>query len=253
MKRTLLTGVLILAAVSVLMAQMKVKSKAEAEAVQALIASEAEGPDAVIKAADALLEKFADTQFKEAALLAEAGAYQKKGDSAGAEVTNERVLEINPKNPQAAMQLGEAISQHVGENDLDRDERLAKAEKAFNQALANIDNKPSAGMPDAQWAENKKYMQAQVENDLGLVAMKRKTYDAAVADFKLAVDGDPQAAYSVRLALAYQKEGKNDEALAICDKLLADPQLHPAIKKVATGVKTLATQAKQQSQSPAAK
>ena len=245
MRRNFLTGVLVMAAVVPgLMAQMKVKSKAEGEAVQALIAAEPQGPDAVIKAADALLDKFADTQFKEVALLAEATAYQQKGDFASAEVTNERVLEINPKNPQAAMQLGEVISQKVGENDLDKDERLSKAEKDFKQALANIDNKPSAGMPDASWAETKKYTQAQIENDLGLVDMRRKNFDAAVTDFKLAVDGDPQDAYKVRLALADQKAGKNDEALAICDKLLADPQLHPAIKKVAVGVKAMATQAK---------
>lgn len=245
MKRTILTGVLVMAAaVSVLMAQMKVTSKAEGEAVQALLASEPQGPDAVIKAAEDLLTKFADTQFKEVALLAEAAAYQQKGDAASAEVTDERVLEVNPKNPQAAMQLGEVISTHVGDNDLDREERLAKAEKAFKQALANIDSKPSAGLSDAQWAESKKFTQAQIENDLGLLAMKRKNFDAAIADFKLALDGDPQPAYQVRLALADQKAGKNDEALAICDKLLADPALHPAIKKVAVGVKAMATKAK---------
>jgi len=246
MKRTILTGVLVMAAVvpGLMAQQMKVKSKAEGEAVQALFAAEPQGPDAVIKAADALIDKFADTQFKEVALLVEATAYQQKGDYASAEVTNERVLEIDPKNPQAAMQLGEVILLRVGDNDLDKDVQLAKAEKDFKQAVANIDNKPSAGMPDATWAENKKYVQAQTENDLGLVEMKRKNFDAAVTDFKLAVDGDPQPAYEVRLAVADQKAGKNDEALAICDKLLADPQLHPAIKRLAVGVKTIATQAK---------
>jgi tetratricopeptide (TPR) repeat protein len=87
-------------------------------------------------------------------------------------------------------------------------------------------------------------MRAELQNDLGLAAIKRKKYDAAVADFKLAIEGDPQPAYQVRLAMAYQKTGKNDEALAICDKLLADPQLHPAIKQVAQGVQKMATQAK---------
>jgi hypothetical protein len=81
MKRTLLSGVLVMAiGVSGLMAEMKVKSKAESVAVQALIASETQGPDAIIKAAEELLTKFADTQFKEVALMAEATAYQQKGD-----------------------------------------------------------------------------------------------------------------------------------------------------------------------------
>jgi tetratricopeptide (TPR) repeat protein len=245
MKRTLLSGVLVMAiGVSGLMAEMKVKSKAESVAVQALIASETQGPDAIIKAAEELLTKFADTQFKEVALMAEATAYQQKGDVASAELTNERILEMDPKNPQAAMQLGEVIALHVGEKDLDRDERLAKAEKALNQALANIDNKPSEGMTDEAWTENKKFTKAQAENDLGLLQLTRKNYDAAAAAFKAAANDDPQPAYQVRQAVALQKAGKSDEALAICDKLLADPQLHPAIKKIATSVKTLATQAK---------
>jgi predicted Zn-dependent protease len=65
-----------------------------------------------------------------------------------------------------------------------------------------------------------------------------------VADFKAAADLDPQPAYQVRLASALQATGKNDEAIALCDKLLADPQLHPQIKTVATQVKNAATAAK---------
>jgi tetratricopeptide (TPR) repeat protein len=247
MKRTIFSGVLVLAAVVPAMAEMKVKSKGEAEAVQALIAAEPQGPDAIIAAAEALLGKFADTQFKEVALLAEATAFQQKKDFASAELTNERILEIDPKNPQAAMQLGEVITAHVGENDLDKDERLAKAEKALNQAVANIDHKPSEGMPDDAWAGAKKFTLAQAENDLGLAAMLRKNYPAAAAAFQLAVDSDPQPAYEVRLALSDQKGGKNDEALALCEKLLADPQLHPSIKKVTQGVELSIAWAYQQS------
>lgn len=245
MKRTFLTGVLVMAAVVPgLMAQMKPKSSAEAEMVRALGAAQSQGPDAVIKAAEDLIEKFADTEYKEVALLMEATAYQQKGDYADAEITDQRVLQANPKNQQAAMQLGELILQHTGDNDLDKDQQLAKAEKDFNQALANIDNKPSADIPDAQWEESKKFMRAELQNDLGLLAMRHKNYDAAIAAFKLALEGDPQPAYQVRLAVAYQESGKNDEALAICDKLLADPQLHPTIRQLAQNVKARATQAK---------
>jgi len=106
MKRTLLTGVLVMAAaVSGLMAQMKPKSNAEAEAVRAVFtAQSSQNPDATVKAAEELLGKFADTEYKEIVLLLEADAYQQKGDYASAEITDQRVLEAYPKNPQAAMQ-----------------------------------------------------------------------------------------------------------------------------------------------------
>jgi len=241
MKRTICTGILVMAAgVSGLMAQLKPKSNAEGDAVRALQAAQTQGPDAVIKAVEDLLSKYADTDYKELALLIEATAYQQKGDYAGAEITDERVLEAFPKNPQAALQLGELIVQHVHENDLDKEEQLSKSEKYINQALANLDTKPSAAVSDAQWEQGKKYVKAQLQNDLGLVALARKKFDIAIEDFKLAADGDPQPAYQVRLASAYQQSGNNAEALAICDKLLAEPQLHPAIRQVAEGVKAKA-------------
>jgi len=245
MRRHCLTGVLAMAAAAAgLWAQPKPKSNAEGDAVRALFAAKGQSPDATIKAAEDLLQKYADTAYKELALMLEADAYQEKGDYADAEITDERLLQAFPKNPQAGMQLGELIVQHVRENDLDRDEQLAKAEKRINDALANIDTKPWEGIADAAWDENKKYMKAELQNDLGLVAMMRKNYDAAIADFKLAIEGDPQAAYQVRLATADMQAGKNDDALAICDKLLADPQLHPTIRKLALDVKARATKAK---------
>jgi hypothetical protein len=65
----------------------------------------------------------------------------------------------------------------------------------------------------------------------------------AIKEFQAAVTGDPQPAYSVRLASALQQSGKNAEAIAIVDKLLADPMLHPQIKSVATNIKQIATAA----------
>jgi predicted Zn-dependent protease len=79
---------------------------------------------------------------------------------------------------------------------------------------------------------------------MGLAALTRKKYDVAAAEFKTAVDSDPQPAYLVREASALQAGGKNDEAIAICDKIIADPQTHPQIKQVAMQVKAAASKGK---------
>jgi len=65
----------------------------------------------------------------------------------------------------------------------------------------------------------------------------------AAAEFKTAVDNDPQGAYMVREASALQSAGKNDEAIALCDKIAADPQAHPQIKQVAQQVRAAAVKA----------
>jgi tetratricopeptide (TPR) repeat protein len=217
------------------------KSAGESEALMALIQAQG-NPDATITAAENLLTKYADTTFKETALLQEANAYNSKRDSTKAQVYAERVLEVNPKNFQATLLLGELITTGTKENDLDKEEKLTKATKYFNDTMEILKTapKPNPQLPDAQWEEGKKMITAEAHNGLGMIAITRKKWDVAGTEFKAAVDADPQDAYQVRLALALQNQGKNDEAIAIVDKLLANPQLHPAIKQVAQSIKTSA-------------
>ena len=218
------------------------KSPGESQAVIALMQAQG-NPDGTIKAGEELLTKYADTQFKELALLQIANAYQAKGDADKAQIYAERILEVNPKSFQAQIMIGEMLAGRTRENDLDKEEKLTKAEKSLNDAIANVSaaQKPNPALTDEQWAEGKKYVIAQAHNGLGMAALIRKKYDAAINEFKLAAETDPQPAYNVRLASAYESAGKHDEAIAVVDKVLADPQLHPQIKAVATNIKNAAT------------
>jgi tetratricopeptide (TPR) repeat protein len=200
-------------------------------------------PDATIKAGDEFLTKYADTDFKEAVLQSVAMAYQQKGDNDKAQIYAERILEVNPKSYQAQLMVGELLATKTRENDLDKEEKLTKADKMLNGAITNVKaaEKPNPQITDAQWEEGKKYIIAQSHNGLGMVALVRKKYDVAAAEFKTAAETDPQPAYQVRLASALESGGKHDEAIAVCDKVLADPQLHPQIKNVATTIKNQAT------------
>jgi uncharacterized protein HemY len=77
-----------------------------------------------------------------------------------------------------------------------------------------------------------------------MVALVRKKYDDAATEFQAAAASDPQPAYMVRLASSYHSAGKEQQAIEVCDKVLADPNLHPQIKQVATQIKNAATAAK---------
>ena len=252
MKRMILTGILALAAGAAgLLAQTPAgpktpqpKSKAELEALQAMFGAQG-NPDATIKAADDLLTKFADTDFKETALYLEADAYQQKKDPTKAQIFAEKALEVNPKSYQASIMLAEIVVQGTRENDLDKEEKLSKADKYAKDAIDFVKDvpKPNPQVPDAQWEEFKKGIAARGHNTMGLANLTRKKYDSAAAEFKLAAEADPQPAYAVRQASALQAGGKNDEAIAICDKLLADTNLHPMIKQVAQQVRAAAVKA----------
>jgi len=132
------------------------KSQGEAQALMAL--QQAQGnPDAVIKAAEELMSKYADTQFEEMALYMEAISYEQKGDLDKAMIYCERVLEVNPKNFQATLQLGELLAQRTRENDLDKEEKLGRAEKLLSGTIDNLKTaaKPNPQLSEQQWEEAK--------------------------------------------------------------------------------------------------
>jgi tetratricopeptide (TPR) repeat protein len=245
----ILAGILSVAAgASSLMAQAKPpapKSQKELDAVKAMLTAAQASPDQTIAAAESLITGFADTEFKEMALFFEARAYQQKNDMVKAQVYAERVLEINPRNYQTTLMMGEVLAQTTRENDLDKEEKLSKAEKYLTATMENLKTaaKPNPQMTDKDWDEARQQMTAEAHSGLGLIAVIRKKHDVAVAEFKTASDLDPQPAYLVRQASALQSAGKNDDAIAICDKLLTDAQLHPQIRQVAQNVRAAAIKA----------
>jgi tetratricopeptide (TPR) repeat protein len=253
MKRSILTGVLaLIAGAACLMAQQPPpqpkgpapKSKAELDALQALF-QQANNPDAVIKLGDEFIAKFADTDFKENILNMEADAWHQKRDDTKAQIYSEQALSVNPKSYQASIMLAEVIAKQTRETDLDREEKLTKSDKYAKDAMENVKDavKPNPQIPDAQWDEFKKGIVARAHGAIGIGDLARKKFADAAGEFKTAYDNDPQPAYMVQQASALQSGGKNDEAIALCDKVLADPQMHPAIKNVATQIRAAAVKA----------
>jgi tetratricopeptide (TPR) repeat protein len=250
MKRMILAGIVVIAAgVSGLFAQQpaapKIKSNGERKAVLAIQTATSSGDaDALIKASEDLLTNYSDSDYKEYALTMEAKAYQMKHDDTNAQVYAERVLQINPKAYTMQLLIAEAVTPNIKDHDLNRDEEIAKCTKLFTDAIENakVAVKPNPQVSDADWENGKKWAMAEAYNGLGMLATLQKNGDEAIKDFQLAVDNDPdQDAYATRLASAYLAAGKKTEAVAICDKLLAKPNLHPTIKQVVTNIKTAAS------------
>jgi hypothetical protein len=81
---------------AVALAQPKPKSQKEVDAIMAM--QNAQDADSRIKAAQALITKFADTEFKPFALYVIASSYQQKGDAENAIVWAEKTLEVDKTN-----------------------------------------------------------------------------------------------------------------------------------------------------------
>ena len=233
-------------------AQPKPKSQKEVEALQAMF--NAQDPDARIKAAEALLSKFADTEFKAIALQIAAASAQQKNDFETMVLYSERTLEADPKNYGAMLMLANGIAQKTREFDLDKEEKLGRAEKYAKTAidLVKAAPKPRPDLPDADWDNAKKSYLAQAYEALGLTAMVRKKYDEAATQFNAAITEQMEPSTVVRLAAAYNNAKKPDEAIAALDKLNSVADLHPAIKNVAAQERATAMKLKGGSAAPAA-
>jgi len=201
-------------------------------------------PDAIVKAAEDLLNNYADSDYKEYALTMEAKAYQNKNDLDNAQIFADRVLQINSKAYTMQLLIAEAITPNIKEHDLNYADEIAKCTKLFNDAIENakVAVKPNPQVSDADWENARKFAVAEAYNGLGMLATIDKKPDDAIKDFQLAVENDPeQDAFATRLANAYLTAGKKPEALALCDKLLAKPTLDPRIKSVVVSLKNAAS------------
>jgi tetratricopeptide (TPR) repeat protein len=211
------------------------KSPKEVEALQAI--QKATAPDDQIKAIENVLTTFADTEYKIMLLQTAMQIAEQKGDLALTTTYAERLLEADPKNVYADVTLASDIAIHTREFDLDKVEKLAKAEKYANVALENIKTYPkqSSKITDEQWDKEKKNLAGQAYAALGMIATTRKKYDDAVTQFKTALDAvsapDPNTTF--RLGEAYLKAGKFDDAIAQFDKVLSMPESSPQVKQYA--------------------
>src|SRR5215472_12322286 len=131
-------------------------TKQEADAFNAIL--KAQTPDEKMKAADEFVTKFADSQFKGIALYDAAEAADSKGDYAKAIIYAKEALKADPSNFDAKLLVAGETAQHTRENDLDKADKLAEANKYAKEALDEIPNaaKPQATIQDAQWDEYKK-------------------------------------------------------------------------------------------------
>ena len=215
MKRFLTLAAVILACAGLAPAQgPQPKSQKEFDAVMAV--QSAEDPKVRAEAAQKLLTDFKDTEFKEFANYMLMISYQQLDDFENMMVYGERTLEINPSNPGVLLQLAYAIPTRTREFDLDKEEKLTKAEDFASRALTLIPNleKIDPNMPDEVWLDTKKEFMAQANESLGVIEAKRANYDEAAAFLTKAIGLQPQQnpMTHYHLADAYMNAGKKAEA-----------------------------------------
>jgi tetratricopeptide (TPR) repeat protein len=204
-------------------AQPQPKSQEEVNAILAV--QNEQDPNARVAAAKKLLADFKDTEFKEFANYMMMLSYQQLNDFENMLIFGDETLKFNPDNVGVLLQLSFAIPSRTREFDLDKEEKLSKAEDYAKRAITLIPNleKMDPNMPDEDWLNTKKDFMSQANESLGLVAMKRENYDAAIEAFSKALElaGTQSGETYYHLASAYHKSGKKAEALEAVNKSIA--------------------------------
>ena len=239
MKTNLVIAGLLVAA-SLTMAQPKPKSKAEGEAVNAML--QAQNPDDKIKSVEALIGKYKDTEFKAFALEQAGEAAERKGDGVNAIIYGNRAIEADPKNYLAMFLVARQTAVSTHENDLDKDDKVKRTAKLVADGMATLNSsaKINPQWTDDQWAGFKKELQADAHNTLGIMASTDKKYDVSINEFKASLDSNPDPVTMVRLANTYNRANKPDDAIAMADKAMASPGLPDNVKKFAAEEKRTA-------------
>jgi tetratricopeptide (TPR) repeat protein len=222
------------------------KSQAEAQAVNAVI--QAQTPDDQIAAAEALVAKFADTAYKSFALEVEAEAYQRKNDNAKAIVYGEQSLVADPKNYDADNLLANVLAATTRDTDLDKEEKLTRAEKYAHDAVDALQagKPPLFAKTDEQWARTKAGVVSLSWQALGVCALVRKKTDEAVTDFQKGIDANPDPVLMIRTGRALLTAKKYDDAVAWFQKAMDSNDAPANIKSIAQADRVRAIQAKDQ-------
>jgi len=223
----------------------RAKSRKELEALLAF--QDAQTPDLKLQAIENVLANFADTEFKVMLLESAIEIEQRQDNLAQVLFYGERLLDADPQGAFARVTMAGEIARHTHDFDLDKDQKLAKAEKYARDGLdaAKIMLKPR-GMKDEEWEGTRKDFQAQAYEALGEVATLRKKDEEAAGEYLQAVQvaATPDAAIYIRLGQAYENAGHLAQAADAYDKALALPNITAQVKSIALAKKEEVTRRK---------
>ena len=200
-----------------------VKSQEEANAVT--MCQQAPDADLRIESCNKLLTDFQDTEFKELANYLLMLSHQQKNDFDNMLIYGERTLEQNPENVGTLISLSYVIPLRTREHDLDKQEKLAKAEDYAKRGLALVPAlaKLNPQITDEDWLIMKKDFMAQLHESTGIIASKRQGYPKAEESYRkmLQVANKQTGTMFYRLAEALKQQEKYEEAMNMLDQSIA--------------------------------
>jgi tetratricopeptide (TPR) repeat protein len=198
------------------------KTQPEFDAYNAAIANQKDAA-AMEKAADDFATKFPESELRVLLFKAAMRAYQNANNGDKMLEEAQKLLKVDPDDPEALIASAEVTTEHTRDTDLDKDQRFAKATKDAQHALETIDTDVPmpANIPQAQIDAYKGLLRSSAYSILGTIQYDQEKYADAEGYFRKSIDAypaQPDPVVVLRLALALDKQGKYQDALTQANK-----------------------------------
>ncbi len=166
------------------------KSREEYDAYQAM-AKETD-PHKKITAAEGVISKYPNSDFKDIAYVQEVGAYQQLGQSDQAIAAAKRALSANPDNLDALTYLCFAFPFVYNSKAADASAQVEQTDQYAKHGLDVLGKlqKP-AQVTDEQFTSYVKAKRAIFNNAVGFVALQKKDYAGSMTALKVAAEDNP--------------------------------------------------------------
>jgi len=186
------------------------KSRDEYDAFTAM--ANEKDPNKKISLAEAFLQKYANSDFKDGAYIVEMQTYQQLNKPDQAIDAAHKALQVNPDSLDALRFLSFVFPFVYKAEAPDHDAKLAEAETEAKHGLEVVQKlqKP-ANVPEDQFNQAIKGLRAIFNGTVGFVALQRKDNAAAITSLKAAVEDNPSDEYGFyRMGLAYLYSNPHD-------------------------------------------
>jgi len=193
------------------------KTQPEYQAYQEAMKSQAD-PAAMEKAADDFAAKFPESELRILLYRAAMRGYQSANNVEKMADVAQKMLKIDPDDPEALIAASDMLAERTRDTDLDKDQRLAEAQKDAQHALQTIDTDVAipSNTPQEKVDQYKGFLRSSAYSILGTIAFNQKNFADAETQFRKSIDAlplQPDPVVVLRLAIALDNQGKYPEAL----------------------------------------
>jgi len=201
--------------------QAKTKEEFDAYKAGAVL----QDPVQVLAAADQFAQKYPASELKELLYLQAMNGFAQRNDAPKEIEAARKAAAIDPHDPNPLIHVASALVEVTHDNDLDKEQRYAEANKDAQAAIDNINTGMHIppGVSEAQVQTVKNSILALAYETLGVIDMQKQNFADAETNFQKAVDAskaEPMARIYLRLSVVQDNEKKYPEALVNANKAL---------------------------------